>query len=98
MAQKLAHVWVVTVFLIAICVPDFPLAADDRYVQEGTAVANSYYSGDGSAAAGVLASNIFNNLRHFCSPSAQFLKRPLKFSRSGLVPFHLISGVLRPRS
>jgi len=36
-------------------------------------------------------------LHHAGLPDSRFLKQPLKHSRSGLVLFHAVSGVLRPR-
>jgi hypothetical protein len=44
----------------------------------------------------VLASNIFNDLRHVVAPLARFLKQVLKHSRFLPVLFKAVSGVLRP--
>ena len=45
----------------------------------------------------VLASNVFNDLRHVLVPCIWVLKRVLKHSRFLLVLFKAVSGVLRPR-
>ena len=43
----------------------------------------------------VPASNIFNSLRNFCGHIGLGLKRALKHSRSALVLFCAVAGVLR---
>ena len=42
----------------------------------------------------ILASKLFNDLRHSLSPSALFLKQVLKLSRFGLASFHAVSCLL----